>query len=183
MGADFERLDPILRAFHGARAPVEVRGTFDIERGASPLANWLADRAGFPRARKEVPVHLRVAQEGDGERWTRAFEGHALDSLQWNAGGLLAERFGPLTLFLEPRAKGGALEIAEVRVTCLGVPLPAFLAPRIDARGDDDDGGVRLRIRVSHPLVGLLVAYGGLVRGADGRSAGGAPPETPTNPI
>ncbi len=164
MGRDFDRLGPVLRAFHGARAPVEVRGVFRVERGASRLANWLADRAGFPRARSELPVHLRVTPGATGELWQRSFAGVELPSRQWDAGGLLAERFGPLTLFMAARTAGASLEIADVRATLLGIPLAPFLSPRISAGGTDEDGGVRLRVRVSLALVGKLVEYGGLVR-------------------
>lgn len=168
MGADFERLGPVLRAFHAAETPIEVRGTFSVERGPSPVGNWLADRAGFPRARAEVPVHLRVTPDDGGETWARSFEQETMTSRQWRAGGRLAERFGPITLFLAPRADGASLEIVDVRATLLGLPLPPPLSPRVVARGTDEAGGVGLSVRLALPLLGLLVHYAGRVRIVDG---------------
>jgi hypothetical protein len=164
MGADFERLGPRLRAFHAARAPIEVRGTFSVERGRSPLARWLADRAGFPRERAEVPVHLRVTQREGVETWARSFDRDTMTSRQWQSGDRLAERFGPITLFLAARADGASLEIVDVRALMLGLPLPPPLSPRVMARGTDEESGVRLSVRLALPLVGLLVQYGGRVQ-------------------
>ena len=44
------------------------------------------------------------------------------------------------------------------------IPLPRFLAPRIAASAEQEGDDVHVRVRISAPLAGLLVEYGGLVR-------------------
>ena len=112
--------------------------------------------------------------------WLLAIQGAmgAFDTLyyhEWRArlpaaGPLLAERTGPFKLLFRLSVEGGALayrsEGAALSAGRLRVRLPRLLAPRVEAweRADEGGRGVRVRVRVTAPLVGLLVEYEGLVR-------------------
>jgi len=57
------------------------------------------------------------------------------------------------------KAEGGALayasEGAALRVSSLRVRLPRLLAPRVEAWERADEGGVRVSVCVTAPLVGV----------------------------
>jgi hypothetical protein len=164
LGESFDDLSPRVRAFHAATTPIELAGTFAVERGEGWLANTLASLVRFPPATSGREVRLRVVPGESGEAWERDFDATRLTSWQGEAHGLLTERFGPLVLFLRPRVDRGALEIVDVRATLLGFPLPALLSPRIHARAIDDGDAMRVEVDVAAPLIGRLVRYSGHVR-------------------
>jgi hypothetical protein len=163
IGPAFDDLTPNLRRFHSATQPVKVRGEFDVTRGNSPLGNWLTDRARFPPAQKSLGVSLVVEPFAGGEIWRRSFAETLVVSRQFEAHGFLAERFGPLVIYLQPQVAAGTLEITDVRSTLLGLPLPPFLTPNVYARGVDSGSGVDIVVRISCLPLGLLVEYRGVV--------------------
>jgi len=174
-GPAFEELTPSIRRFHDARGTIEVSGTFDLKRGDSALGNWLTDRAQFPGSQNGLPVSLVVEPTATGEIWYRKFAGTVIQSAQFESYGLLAERFGPLVIYLQPRVVAGALEITDVRSTLFGVPLPPFATPRVWARGVDGGAGIDVAVRISCSPLGGLVEYAGtvaFVQGRSGRSIG-----------
>ena len=163
IGPAFDDLTPRLRHFHDARQPIEVRGIFNVTRGDTTLGNWLTDRVGVPRSQKELAVSLVVEPTAAGEIWRRSFAGTLIESWQFEAHGFLAERFGPLVIFLQPRVVKGALEITDARSTLLGLPLPPFLTPNVWARGIDNGAGIDIVVRISCSPFGVLVEYKGNV--------------------
>lgn len=164
MGPAFDQLMTNVRTFHSATRRAEMAGVFRVTRGTTAIGNWLTDLAGFPRSQDALRVSLVVEPEGHAELWHRSFGETLIESRQFEAHGLLAERFGPLVLYLEPRATGGALEIADVRSTLWTLPVPRFLAPIVFARGADSGAGVEVLVRISCWPLGLLIEYSGIVR-------------------
>jgi hypothetical protein len=163
IGPAFEDLTPNLRRFHAATEPVEVRGEFRVTRGKGAIGNWLTDAARFPRAQAALAVSLAVEQTAGCEVWRRSFAGTVIRSRQFEAHGMLAERFGLLIIYLRPAVVAGALEIRDVRSTCLGIPLPPWATPLVFARGIDCGAGVDVMVRISCSPLGLLVEYRGVV--------------------
>jgi small multidrug resistance pump len=165
LGPAFDELAPHIRRFHDAAQRVEVRGAFRVTRGTSPIGNWLTDRSGFPGASESLDVSLVVDPIAGGETWRRTFGDSVVESRQYQAGGCLVERFGPLVIHLQPRVIAGALEVTDIRSTLLGIPLPPFLTPRVHAYGIDreDGNGIEVTVRVGSSPFGLLVAYDGRV--------------------
>jgi hypothetical protein len=163
IGPEFERLTPRIREFHNATSPVEVRGVFQVTRGKSAFGNWLTDVARFPRAHDALDVSLWVEPTANGELWRRRFADAEVESWQFESRGLLAERFGPLVLYLRARVVEGALEVNDLHSTFWGVPLPAFFAPNVRARGIDNGEGIDVSVRITCAPLGLLVEYKGVV--------------------
>jgi Domain of unknown function (DUF4166) len=163
LGPAYDSLPPVLREFHDVATEWQGRSSFRITRGPGWLRNLLANVAGFPKAGANVPVHLRVVAEGDRERWIRHFAGKRMESVQWAWNGLLMEKFGPATLGMRLIVEPPALRLVTERVWVLGVPWLAALAPGGDAIEVGQPDGNAVVVRVSAPLVGLLVQYEGLV--------------------
>jgi len=158
-------LDEPVRRFH-LRA--RGAGVFAVRRGEGRFARVVARLLGLPEGGEAVPLLLSVEPHGGGERWRRNFAGREFVTEQGeHAGALMAERTGPFELLFRLTAEGGALayrqEGAFLRVRSLGVRLPRLLAPRVEAWERADEGGVRVSVCVTAPLVGLLIRYEGLV--------------------
>ncbi len=164
LGAKYERLSPRLRLFHAARQEIRVEGAFSISRGASALGNWLTDRSGFPPTADQLPVSLTVMPSPSGEIWQRIFGSHAIVSWQGQRAGLFVERFGPLSMYLEANVDDGALIVRDLRTTLLTIPLPPPLSPQVEAYGRDEGDEISVRIRITNPIFGELVAYSGKIR-------------------
>jgi hypothetical protein len=165
VGDGWDGLDEPVRRLH-LRA--RGSGVFAVRRGEGRLARVVARLMGLPEGGEAVPLLLSVEPHGGGERWRRNFAGREFVTEQGeHAGALMAERTGPFELLFRLSVEGGALayrqEGAFLRVRSLGVRLPRLLAPRVEAWERADRGGVRVSVRVTAPLVGLLIRYEGLV--------------------
>ena len=169
----WDELHESVRCFHvcgdaGARA----EGAFAVRRGTGRAARLLARLLGLPRSGEAVPLRLSIEPlDGGGERWRRTFDGKDFITEQReHAGVLLAERAGPFETIFRLAAEGGALayksECTALRAGRLRLRLPRRLAPRVEAseRARRDGEGVLVSVRVTAPLVGLLIEYEGLVR-------------------
>ena len=88
-------------------------------------------------------------------------------TLQARRGALLVETMGPVQCLFRLRAEEGALVFEQVGATFgfrrVSIPLPRFLAPFIEGRAAPERDDVYVDVRIHAPLVGLLVAYDGLV--------------------
>jgi len=165
LGAAWSTLAPAVRRLHGGQG--RARGSFRVRRGTSGLARLLANLLRMPRAAESVAVTLSVEAAPDGERWVRAFAGQPLETLQLRRGARLVEVMGLVQCIFRLRADEGALVFEQVGASFgfrrLRIPLPRFLAPFIEGRAAPERDDVRVDVRIHAPLVGLLVAYDGLV--------------------
>jgi hypothetical protein len=165
LGPTWRGLPPLVRRLHREGC---ATGRFAIHRGRGVLPALLGWLCRFPSAGEDVPTRLVVRREGAGQCWERTFGTHALATRQYAGGeGLLVERLGPLECVFRLRVEGPGLVYEQVETwLCLGpwrVPLPALLAPRIQAEALEVTAGMRVHVRIGSALVGSLLAYEGLV--------------------
>lgn len=170
VGVEWEKLDEAVRRFHPSGAGLRAAGTFVVRRGRGRFAHLLAYLLGLPDSGEAVPLLLRVTPHAGGERWRRSFAGRDFVTEQRaHAGTLLAERAGPAEMLFRLTAEGGALVYTQeglaLRAGRLRLRLPRRLAPRVEAseRAGKGGRGVRVFVRVTAPLVGLVIRYEGLV--------------------
>jgi hypothetical protein len=163
LGPRFDALPEVLRRFHDAPGGGRARGTLRVERARGWLRNGLASLFRMPRDGTDVPVRLRVMIEGDRERWVRDFQGRRLESVQWAWGGLLMEKFGPVSFSCELVVDGPCLRYEFRRAWLAGILLPRPLAPFVDGSVQAGDGGWNVGVRVLAPWLGEIVRYGGWI--------------------
>ncbi|MDX1946752.1 MAG: DUF4166 domain-containing protein [Pirellulaceae bacterium] len=162
LGPQFAGLSPVLRQFHDS-TPAEATGSITIEHGRWPCG-WLAWLVGLPPAAENCPAKLAVRGSPAGETWDRQFGSSRFVTRQRERDGLLVEAMGTVTVGFAVEVAGGALSLASRRVWWLGIPLPAWLGPRIVARAEEDQqGGWNIDVRVQVPLFGKLLRYHGKV--------------------
>ncbi|WP_437826707.1 DUF4166 domain-containing protein [Sorangium sp. So ce1153] len=183
LGAAWAALALPVQRLHagGARA----RGRFRVRRGRGLAARLLAALLRMPEAAEDVAVTLVVEPSADGERWIRTFGARLLRSSQWRSGDLLVEALGLVQCWFRLRADGGALVFEQVGSTFglrgFGLPLPRWLAPRVEGRAEAASEEVHVDVRIFAPIAGLLVSYEGRVTGAgEGATARAGEGATPS---
>ncbi|HEY2367389.1 MAG TPA: DUF4166 domain-containing protein [Polyangiaceae bacterium] len=168
LGASWAELPEIVKRGHELEGGLHGDGAFDVVHGASFLARLFARAMGMPRPGRAIPTTLDVKLEGDDLVWRRDFGGTRLESSMYAIdGGRIAERRGPIELCLRVSVRDGGVEYrcegARLRVGNLRVPLPSFLAPRIEGRVWADGDAMRTRIAITS-FVGMIATYEGPLR-------------------
>ena len=166
-------LPEAVRAAHGDGATSVFQGVFCVTRGTHLAAKLLAPLLHAPPACSQTAVRLIVETSDDGgERWLRWFGDHLLTTSQRRGSdGTLRERFGPLELAFDLKADAEGIDYrqtaARLRCGLLSLQLPRWLSPRVAAREEvaagkrSDELRTHVRVELSLPLVGRVVAYDG----------------------
>lgn len=144
-----------------------ARGVFRVRRSQSLGARILAALLGMPKPADAVSVTLKIERTAHGERWIRRFGDQALRTVQWRRGELLVEALGPVQCLFRLSAAEGALVFEHVKSAFgqrrFALPLPRWLAPRIEGRAEPRSTSVYVRVFIYAPFFGLLVSYEGSV--------------------
>ena len=163
LGETFDRLPEAVRAMHEVHGDSGAAGEGEVKRGGGPIGRLIGAVVGFPPA-GSYPVHVEFLERGGRERWIRHFGPHRFWSWFSIKSGLLYERFGLLRFGFELPCDESALRMRLVRWSACGVPLPLFLAPRVDAREWQEGDRFRFDDRITMPLIGELIHYSGWLR-------------------
>lgn len=168
LGAGWADLPDVVKRGHELEEGLHGEGEFDVVHGASFLARLAARVMGMPRAGRAVPTRLDVRSHENELVWLRDFGGSRLESRMYEIdGGRIAERRGPIELCLRITAKDGGVDYrcegARLRLGALRVPLPSFVAPRVEGRVWADGDAMRTRIAITS-FVGTIVTYEGPLR-------------------
>lgn len=163
LGAAFGRLPPAVRDLHTVVDVRRWRGEAEIETGQGRLARLVRVLMGFPAGGKRVAVTVRMERLQGSEVWERRFAGRPLRSrLSPGGGGVMRERFGPLSFDIALTVEGGRLTYPIVGGRCLGIPLPHMLLPiSRTAETEDAKGRAVFDVEVSLPWFGRVVRYRG----------------------
>ena len=163
LGERFDALDPVLRRFHSSETRAAGRGLFRVVHHPGWVRKLLLAVLRFPAKGDGVEVRLEVTPSESGERWVRSFAGRPLVTWQSAGRGLLMERAGPLCFGLAVEVVAGGLTFRTRRTWMLGVPLPGWLAPRVEADVAPAGEAWNVAVRLALPLVGRLLDYEGEV--------------------
>ncbi len=158
MGEDFYRLDPLIQTAHSGE--IHLEGDVDVRRGRG-LAALICHLQGMPAAGDSVRLQVHGSHYADAMLWRRDFAGRQLQSNFTLQGDFLVEKMGPLRLYLKLVARAGALVYQLSHVKYHGVRLPRWLSPSLAASEKSERGRYIFTVRVSMPLLGLLIQYAG----------------------
>lgn len=162
MGSEFDRLPPALKDVHGVLRDRGATGRAVVERGAHPIARFVAKAMRFPAA-GEHQLHVHFSEEAGVERWTRDFGGSRFSSTLSAEGNRLVERFGPFRFSFSLSAADGVLGMAITSWSLGPVRLPKFLAPCSPAREWEAGGLFHFDVPIDLPLVGRVIRYRGWI--------------------
>ncbi len=166
LGEEFALLPDVLRRFHGSPAGGSLEGTFRVERGRGRLRGLLAEIGGLPPASERVPLRLDVRVEGDEEHWTRAFGEQLLRTRQFARDGRLVELHPPWKLKIRLGATRAGMQLEHERCYWCGIPLPRFVAPRVESFVEARGESWFVAVTIGLPLLGMVCRYSGEVRPA-----------------
>jgi len=169
LGDGWIRLAEPVRRLHTPCSSVRAYGRLRVEHGPHAGARFIAWLLRLPRPSSAAEMRLSVTARGHGEYWQRTFDGRCFTTWQYEANAFeLGERFGIIELrfHLEP-SRDGLLYIqraAMLRLAPFRLRIPARWAPRVEAREDPASASrVRVDVHVTLPVIGPLIAYGGIV--------------------
>jgi hypothetical protein len=165
LGKDWLALSESVRCAHSVGR--EVNGVFRIMYGTGWAAKILARWSDLPQPADAADARLKILSEDAGERWERRFNCQAFATKQWRGkDGVLVERFREWELYFKLRVEEGNLFYdqsgAKLCVGALQIPMPHACAPHVFAK-EIQDGAARVlvAVKVTLPLVGLLIVYEG----------------------
>lgn len=161
----FAQLPPAIHAMHSRPTHAVARGVATVRRGTNILARLIAAIMRFPAAGDAIPLKVVFTVHQGREVWRRYFGAESFSSVQYAGAGrwdhLLVERFGALAFAMSLVPRGDRLCFTIRAWRFLGIPMPLWLAPRTDAFEQVIDGRFNFNVRVSFPIIGLIVHYQG----------------------
>jgi hypothetical protein len=163
LGDRFDELPPVLQRFHDSSGGGEASGKFEVTGSGGRLRNLITWLMGLPPVASHVPVELKVAVEGSRERWSRSFGSHLMETVQSTSDGLLIEAAGPVRFAFQIEIENQVTHFRCARVSCWSIPLPRFVAPRVEATVESRDQGWHIHVRVAIPGAGVIRDYAGLM--------------------
>lgn len=163
MGEAFDRLPAPVRNMHTIIGDGGAEGEGTVQRGSSLLARFAGWFGGFPPA-GTYPVHVHFAEKDGVETWTRSFGAHRFTSHLRPVSGGIEERFGPLRFRFALPADEQGLRMELLGWTAFHIPLPRFLALRIDATERADGEDFLFDVDVRLPWGSPVVHYTGRLR-------------------
>ena len=168
LGTAYNTLAPSVRDAH--EAPLSAEGAMDVVHGDHILTPLLIRMMKLPASGTNLPVILNVTNEprradaGTAMVWRRQIGATVLDTRQFARAGRLVEQSGPGAVeFALHVDRSGNLQYEDVSCRFLGVPLPRFLAPRVQAQVSANSSGWYVDVTVrwrGH----LVCRYGGTMQ-------------------
>jgi hypothetical protein len=162
LGASFERLPAALRRFH-ARPGGTAEFAMEVTYEPGFLRTLLSALLRLPAPCAHAPGRLVVTVRDDREVWERIFPDTKLRTVHWIDGDRLVEETGPLQFVFDVDANERGLRFSSIACKFLGLRLPQWLVPRIEAAARADDRGWNLLVSIAVPVLGRLATYGGPV--------------------
>jgi Domain of unknown function (DUF4166) len=158
----------LLQSLH--RSGGRLQGEVQVRTGhglAGVVGKRLAARLGMPAAGRH-PFTVDISHRDGALVWLRRFgDGHEMISIFRPQGswpdGCWIEQTGPLQLRLGVDIRGGGWQWQLRSAHWRGLRLPPGLLPQSQAGKRIVDGRYAFDVRFSLPLLGTLLAYGGVL--------------------
>lgn len=164
IGKAWQGLPPGVQQSHAV--PQNSRGTFNVERRERGLAGAVARSLKLPKSGSEVQIVLSVREAGARVEWVRQFDDEVLRTVHSFRNGRIEEGIGKAAIVLEITATGNSIKVEQTGAMFLGLRLPRLLAPTVlgTVAPGPDDSAWRVDVLVSHPWLGVLCRYHGIMR-------------------
>jgi hypothetical protein len=163
LGADFNRLPPMVRQLHDFEGTSVWSGSADVERGSSLAARLLATSLGLPPAGRGQRLTVTFMRDGSGEIWERRYNSTVFRSHQSQRDGGLSEKVGAARLSLAPMVDETGLRLSLVGVTVAGIAVPSALLPVIVTLEHENGGRYAFDVECRYERFGIgrIVRYAG----------------------
>ncbi len=154
--------EPIVR-IHDVRGRRTWRGEAMVARGTSPVARLVCWLLRFPPPGESVPLVVVMEPDANGEIWRRQFGDRPLTTrlAPGAVPGTVEETLWPVTAVSRLDADKTGVTQALVQLRLLGVELPQFLWPDVEARESTEGSLYRFMIAIAFPWGAPLGRYEG----------------------
>lgn len=160
MGSDFDRLPDLVRAAHLGR--VRLEGCVTVKRGGA-IARAICSIFRFPPEAASCRLIVESEHTQDRIAWQRSFDGLGMASEFTQEGDFLVERLGLLSMYFIATEDSGRLSYEFTHTKLLGIRLPKFISPSIEAYEAQGPNGYHFRVAVRMPLIGKIIEYYGVM--------------------
>lgn len=160
MGRDFDRLPDLVKAAHAGSVRLEGRVT--VRRGGT-IARIICAAFRFPEEASSCRLVVESEHTRDRITWNRNFDGLDMVSEFWREGDLLVEKLGRLSMHFMAKEVNGRLSYEFTSTRFLGIRLPNFISPSINAWEEQGPNGYQFRVLVRMPLLGKIIEYYGVM--------------------
>jgi NAD(P)-dependent dehydrogenase (short-subunit alcohol dehydrogenase family) len=161
LGDSFRQMPEVTQRLHRGWPAVIARGRATVQPATARPGRVLARIFGLPATPGDLPLEVVIESRDGFEYWTRRFGAHQMRSVMRAQGGLLVERFGPVSIAMRLVATPDGLDMRPVGGWFAGIPLLRFLLPSVVARETSADGRHVFEVEIGLPIIGRLVAYRG----------------------
>ncbi|ABD81742.1 DUF4166 domain-containing protein [Saccharophagus degradans] len=158
LGNDYALLCPIVKAAHTGES--QLKGTVWVRQG-NIFARALCKIMAMPPQTNSVELTVHGKHDNNNMHWDRKFGNFKMNSHFAKSGNQLVEKLGPLNMHLALSVNNGTLEYRLQKTYFWGIPVPHFLAPKVEANEGEHAGLYRFSVYVFLPVIGLVVSYGG----------------------
>lgn len=169
IGPAFDDLAEPIRALHETPGRSVWRGRAMTAGASGPLAALVARIVGFPKGHPDCAAEVAIDADGERSIWRRRIGGHGFASVLSHPrpGGVVRERFGPVSMDLSLTPEGERLIYRVVGWRLGPIPLPKALGPSAVAFEEvDEQGRFVFDVTINAPLLGRLVRYRGWLQRA-----------------
>jgi hypothetical protein len=164
LGADFDRLGPVLQHVHGPAPLVRATGIVEVKHGQGWLVRFANRMMAVPPAQEKANLRLEVRKNSEHETWIRDFGGKKpLVTEQWAENGLFIEAVGKIKMGMRLSFSNGILRFEPVFTKMFGIPIPKFLGVHVYAEVREQENGWTVLVETSSGMLGLLFRYSGMI--------------------
>ncbi len=162
LGADWDLLPALVQQVHTLSDVQTLTGRAAVQRGTNIIARLVAWIFRLPPATPDTVVIVTMTPTSRGESWSRQFGPRKFRTQLTPVGqGRIRERFGALWFEIALDANADGLHMPVSKGWCAGIPIPGPMLPVSETREYANDGRFCFDVRLSAPLIGLIVHYRG----------------------
>jgi hypothetical protein len=161
LGDEYTKLSVEIQAFHALQGQYRLRGEVDVIGAETIWGRLLSLVMRFPTSSPRQPFEFYLRTEDGRERWQRRFPSRTMASTMSLSDPLLIESFGLMKCRFMLRVAEHALVMEPQGMRYLGLPIPAFLLPKITATERGENGRLHFDVAACWPGKYLTVAYRG----------------------
>lgn len=158
-GQDYEKLNVVLQEFH--RSGVSAVGKLSVRHSGGRLGSMACRILRLPPSGEELATELAVEITDSGEVWRRRIGTYVLETYQYLRDGHLHEKAGPIAFRFDLTSVDQGMEFRSTKTYVVGIPMPRFLAMRIEADVKPRTDGWWVQVRFFLPPFGQICQYEG----------------------
>lgn len=165
LGDQFSLLPTPVQQMHLVQKHLLASGSCTVMQGSHPLSRIVSWYFGFPKSGFTLPIKVNIIVQGGAEKWSRQigeamFSSHLTEGV-FQSGRCLIEKFGFVIFYFSLPVTQNGLSMKLLRVTVLGISMPKWCWPIVNATETIKNNKFYFDVRVDLARFGMLTHYQG----------------------